>query len=54
MDRETRILIHSKAPRIKGVAQAAGKKDGSPGDMRIYQGDLYIRSQSEWLKFIPD
>jgi len=52
MDRETRILLHSKAPRIKEVVQAPGKSEGAVGEMRIYQGDLYIRTKGDWLKLL--
>jgi len=52
MDRETRNLMHSKAPRIKEVAISPGKRDGENGEMRIYQGDLYIRTQGDWLKLM--
>jgi len=52
MDRETRNLMHSKAPRIKEVAIAPGKREGEHGEMRIYQGDLYIRTKGDWLKLL--
>ena len=52
MDRETRALLHSKAPRIKEVTQAPGKREGEHGEIRIYQGDFYVRTQSDWLKLL--
>ena len=48
----TRRLNALKANRVQDVDRSPGKNDGVNGDMRIFQGDLYIKTRGSWLKLM--
>ena len=52
MDRETRNLIQTKGDRIREVTSAPRKSEGTDGDARIFQEDLYIKTKGSWLKLM--
>ena len=52
MDRETWNLIQTKGDRIREVTSAPRKSEGTDGDARIFQEDLYIKTKGTWLKLM--
>ncbi len=52
MEREVRNLIHLKGAKIREVDSLPLKTEGENADLRIYEGDLYIKTKGQWLKLM--